>query len=880
MPGARYLKVDLHFHTPASRDYRGSSDFDGIMARVAALGIDLIAVTDHNTIQGIKPSRLAAEKFDIIVLPGVEVSTAEGHLLAIFDLEKPSEEIDAWLTQLGFPPAKRGDDQALAGGDKPISMIDVCERIENEGGVAIAAHVCTKSIGFWETLKTRGALRAKIHACRHLRGLEVTDKGQIRFVSGGISQDYPKRYGCVMGSDSHCLDEVGQRYTWIKLGSPGVFALKHALTDPTSRIFFDAPPSASGPKLKQITVSDGFFKDVVFDFHPELNCVIGGKGVGKSLLIELCRFALAIPSGIDVIEKDSNSKIQSRLGPDAVVTMIVSDEDGTDYRIERSYGSDPTCFRAHDLHELEVLPRDIFPLNIFSQGEFIEIARQPKAQLQWIDEWIDVTSQRREIETARRQARELGKRIAGLSSLTALRTETERKLKAFEMTIEPLQRKLKDPVLKEFPLWAKEKRFFDDAIKALESLKSEVSDALDGVRLELREPEKKEELPTPELVKRAWGIARDCLRTVESAKKSIEKEIDKRRTEIEILIKPWKTQFEAKNRAYAELLTQAQAKNQTEISQKLLGIQKQMGELKKQIDKIAEAETQMEVLLQQRDKALANLTSAYQQIFEKRKQKAEEITTLTNEFVLVKVEPMGDRSDYLNKLSATLRGLRLSEDIKERLATALSPVEFPRAFLDPDSYPDLRKKINFLGDDRFVKIADHLRDVPLEELYEFQLVELSDRASISLRLEGGNYRTLERLSDGQRCTALLAIALVETNRPLIIDQPEDALDNPYVFRGLVQSIRRQRRNRQLIFTTHNPNLVVASDADLVITLAADDEHGRIENCGSIDLWATRGHVLTNIEGAEEAFYLRGQKYSIDFTDPTRVIFSDEDGNKS
>ena len=58
-----------------------------------------------------------------------------------------------------------------------------------------------------------------------------------------------------------------------------------------------------------------------------------------------------------------------------------------------------------------------------------------------------------------------------------------------------------------------------------------------------------------------------------------------------------------------------------------------------------------------------------------------------------------------------------------------------------------------------------------------------------------------------------------------LDQPEDALDNPYVFRGLVQSIRRQRRSRQLIFTTHNPNLVVASDADLVVTLAADDEHG-------------------------------------------------------
>ena len=130
---------------------------------------------------------------------------------------------------------------------------------------------------------------------------------------------------------------------------------------------------------------------------------------------------------------------------------------------------------------------------------------------------------------------------------------------------------------------------------------------------------------------------------------------------------------------------------------------------------------------------------------------------------------------------------------------------------------------------------------------------------------------MNELSGGSKCTAILSVALVEGRCPLIVDQPEDALDKPFVFEQIVKTVRETKTGRQYIFATHHPHVAVASDADLIYCLKATAEHGDVDKHGSIDEISTRDKVVANLEGGERAFALRSQKYDMIVRDPSSVV---------
>jgi len=118
----------------------------------------------------------------------------------------------------------------------------------------------------------------------------------------------------------------------------------------------------------------------------------------------------------------------------------------------------------------------------------------------------------------------------------------------------------------------------------------------------------------------------------------------------------------------------------------------------------------------------------------------------------------------------------------------------------------------------------------------------------------------DTLSDGQRNTAVLALLLAQTGGPLIIDQPEDELDSNFVFNELIPMIRRMKSKRQLIFATHNANLPVNGDADLVYAFEARDGKGVCKAQGGLDRENVAKAVLDIMEGSEKAFMRRRVKY--------------------
>lgn len=134
--------------------------------------------------------------------------------------------------------------------------------------------------------------------------------------------------------------------------------------------------------------------------------------------------------------------------------------------------------------------------------------------------------------------------------------------------------------------------------------------------------------------------------------------------------------------------------------------------------------------------------------------------------------------------------------------------------------------------------------------------------NIAPKGKGTDLRRLEDLSKGQRATALLLLLLGASTSPLVIDQPEDDLDNRFVYDGVVTRLRALKGTRQIIVSTHNANVPVLGDAELVVALEGDGHKGwaAVDGIGSLDTQSVREYAEDLLEGGREAFSARQHLY--------------------
>ncbi|MCD6399459.1 AAA family ATPase, partial [candidate division WOR-3 bacterium] len=146
-----------------------------------------------------------------------------------------------------------------------------------------------------------------------------------------------------------------------------------------------------------------------------------------------------------------------------------------------------------------------------------------------------------------------------------------------------------------------------------------------------------------------------------------------------------------------------------------------------------------------------------------------------------------------------------------------------------------------------------------ERLFELENIFPEDKIVIKLRV-GEQYKPLEGLSVGQKATALLLLLFTQENRILIIDQPEEDLDNRFIYEDVVKILREIKEKRQVIMATHNANIPVLGDSELIVVLNATNDYCKVEDIGSIDKKSIRERVKNIMEGGEEAFKKRAEKY--------------------
>ena len=330
--GLRSYRGDLHVHTPASRDYKDQCTVYDVCRRAQEVGLDFIALADHNNCDGYAqfyrgPIR---DQFPV-VFAAVEITAPGGkrniHITAVFEPESPPDLVNDLLARIGITYQHRGGNDAVA----TKEPTEILNEIEAAGGIAIAAHADLDS-GVSGGL--RGQQRVRLLQDRRLWALELVDLKEEKFFDGS-DPNYRRQIACIQGSDSHSLASLGQRSFQVLLGRPNLDGLKMAFLDPQFRLHFPQHPAATF--ICGLAIRGGFFSNddspwSCIRFNPGLNCLIGGRGSGKSTVIEVIRACLSGRDSYGIVSQYAiDEAVLIVMDSSVLKAIVVSSEGKTEY---------------------------------------------------------------------------------------------------------------------------------------------------------------------------------------------------------------------------------------------------------------------------------------------------------------------------------------------------------------------------------------------------------------------------------------------------------------------------------------------------------------------------------------------------------------------
>lgn len=855
--GARFYRVDLHIHTPASLDYKEKDvTAEKIVEKATRCKLNLIAITDHNTADKCYDVIEAAKGSQLVVLPGVEISVQGGkrgiHLLSIFDQDTPKNRIADLLARIGITSDKRGKQDALA----QESIMKVLEEIQATGGIAIAAHAdLTQGL----VSDIRGQQRIAIVNNEKLCGMEIVNKETRQFFDG-TDPNYRRKLPCIQCSDAHSLSEIGRRVTRLKMDKPCLEGVRQAFLDQESRIRLDDEASLCPyPYIIGMTVTGGFLDNQIIHFNKNLNCLIGGRGTGKSTVIELIRFCLdALPKSKAFL--DRRLDMIKHVLAEGEVTVFIETKEGATYEIKRKFGDSPHVYTM-DNKEISISPSSLFPIVGYGETEIEQISYDTCSQLALIDQFSDGLIDLKEAEedlhqklqknaesvlTDQKKIQDMKQKLADLPSINE-------KLKV-------LQKHDFDTRLEKQRKRGEEKSLIkkiEDACSDVseETTNSTMANEVSQVLNELPSDEALDQMPNKRIVKKAIGHFRRLHTHVAAQSDSEKRYVSTIIKKIEKISGELQTKHRTQERKTLELFQELEAEGEGEAARIYLELQEKRQELEGLQSHVSKLERHLNSSKKKRTKMLKQLEEKRRKIFRKRKECAQSLSERLGPKITIEIEHGGNTEKYCNALREALKGSRVySRDI-EKIVHEISPFEFCE-IIEEKRDMDLINKADIA--DHWAQVIIHYEPLA-EKLYEIQQVPLPDMPQILLEI-GGKQKSPNSMSLGQRCTTLLSLIMLESELPLIIDTPEGGLDNIFVFDSVVQNLRTIKERRQIFLATHNANIPVSGDSELIVCLDSDGKKGWVSCGGSIDEEEMKERVQQVLEGGKEAFMIRKRKY--------------------
>ena len=619
--------------------------------------------------------------------------------------------------------------------------------------------------------------------------------------------------------------------------------------------------------IESVSVSGGFLSDLPLPLRPGLVCVIGPRGSGKSTLAEALRAALGgTPSGASKSRLDF---IKATLGGAVVTVTTARSAERAGIVVRRVVGQPAVVCWADDRPITGVdLDRGTFlPLDAYSGAEIETIADESvggrrKALLDDLctDEMQQIhlaladrrreldangdaiTAARRRITDLTEQLEELGdakSRVDALPPVPAQAASPELDASS--------RRRLKNE---------QEKKAAERITATLSGVRDRVATAATGALADFDRPVTEADSPNDAVGKRVAAVLTTARAELDRLRSGFDQAVAAAAAEVEPLFADLAAAHAAQESEHARLqqlnLQAAQAYEARTAAERAVA---EAADLQLRRDS-AEAERA------RRHDARQALKADYllprDRVSEARERVAAALQLGTGERVRIRVQRNADWLEYQERLSLGLKGssLRNQGELLARLVEVRP--EVMAQILHSNDAAELETQTT-LGRERCRKVLDALRQT--EDPLKLEVVTTDDKVCIELNVAATgdpHFKDAAELSRGQKCTALLPILLARRDSPLLIDQPEDNLDNHFIYETVVGAIRRLKPRRQMLFITHNANIPVLGGADLVVVMNSDGRRGYVQKTGSVDY--CRDEIVDLLEGGAEAFELRRQRY--------------------
>lgn len=874
--GARFFRCALQVnpfgyvqrHTENSSYSDEAAYNEALVDALVANDIEVIGITDHYRVSGIHSLRESATEAGITVLPGFEAVTKDGvHMLCLFDQDKSEQELERLIGECGVR-------SEIA--DSPVGKLDVLELLGESRvwhAACVAAHVASAG-GLLRTLSGQARINAwtapDLLACA-LPGPPNEAPDNIRPIIRNQNAEYKREHDIAVinaqdVSDPSDVAKPGSS-CWIKMSTVSVEGLRQAFLDPESRIRLASDPQPEEhAELLRMNWQGGFLDGAALNFNSNLNVLVGGRGTGKSTVIESIRYVLGLtPIGEEAASahKDVVSRV---LRAGTKVSLVLSSHRPArrEYLIERTVPN-PPLVRDETGEILQLDPVDIIPrIEIFGQHEISELTKAGAARTQLLERFLDEDDSisqrkqdlRRKLSSSRSRILEIEKDIEAAAERLAALPGLEETLKRFKDA--GLEERLKEQseVVKEERIVATVPERIAVFADLLETFRDELP-----VDRAFLSPKALGDLPGASILRQYDAVLQDLTKALEAVDKRWSDAIETARTKVTAISSEWSVRKQDVQTRYEKILREL--KKQSVDGEEFIRLRKQIEQLRPLREQVKIRRASLVEEQSKRRNLLAEWEDHKAEELRRLERAAKRVSRKLKDRVRVKVNPAGDRKSLVALLRDRVGGqlAKTIERFNEMESISLTQLsDACRSGSDA-----LREEFGLTPTQ-----AKNIADANPSLFLEIEELELAPTTGLELNVAATGddpaWRSLEELSTGQKATAVLLLLLLESDAPLIVDQPEDDLDNRFITEGVVPKMREEKRRRQFIFATHNANVPVLGDAELILGLVAtgeaDEGKARIPRkfMGSIDSQAVREMVEEILEGGKAAFEMRRLKY--------------------
>ncbi len=853
----------------------------------------------------------------ITLFPGFEFEAAgvgRGvHILCLFDPGSDLASLDSILTECGVKYPRTNSNCQFEKSEKNLKEIIRIVQ-DNHAGIVILPHAMSND-GIFDNDSISEWLQQDQFTNPDLLAVEIpkpvnrlNEAFQKLFRSGDDCLKDWKRIrpiATLMSSDNKnlfCIDDdlkpisnsIGYRYSWIKMSQPSIESLRQAFLDHDSRIVLPDDVLEDKHPAKRVrisTIGSISIKDVAFlsdqevIFSPNMNCVIGGRGSGKSTLLEYLRILLGKGNTGDLDDgtKERIKRVRDTLKAKGVNAKVSwRSADGVEDLILWEDGN--LVVQGRELSDPETFFNSL-PVTFYSQQQLNRLTESREGhgsvrQAQRLLELIDGFS-KKDLDELSDKEQKLKLQIQDSFSNSRKAKALQKKLNQLRQEHEELDRQWKarseiQEDARKYQQLKTESRYLDDLLGAPGNQFSDVAELADTV-VNSHVPFQGGDLPHSD-----WFEQFD--KKVKTAKEALAKTIrdavDKFTISIETFKKDdheWAKIQEELDQADTKFTKACEVKGLTVDD---VGRLNEINELRgKKQDEITEIITDIEQLKEAAgnpEAIMKRLHKIWRDQFEKRKEATQRANQLsiTNEsqqrFIEVSAKFQQDHKNFcelwqnfapFDGRTRLGRNWESCGEIIYNLFESQENAESPWQVL----YEKLSESQGTMGTEfggNAQELYRHIQENP-ERWEKLRCSRVQDTVDMKLfRPDSSVAGSISEgsLSDGQRNTAALALLLAQEGGPLVIDQPEDELDSNFVFRELIPMLRKVKSKRQLIMATHNANLPVNGDAELVYAFEAQGGKGEVLAQGGLDQGAVTKAVLDIMEGTEEAFRRRREKY--------------------